>query len=440
MTSGPIHSDWSHRHSVTPRQLSHAAPAGVIPRIRWWNAGWFCVAASLALSLVGLAAISMTESPDALVYVPRQAVYLIIGLIACVMSAAIHPRWWRQSSYVLAVIVILLLIFVLLEFVPLSIVRPRNGARRWINLYFLDFQPSEVAKIVLVLALATYLRRRQNYRTMRGLLVPFAIMLVPMGLVLIEPDLGTAMLFPVVLVAMLVGAGSKLWHIFTIGGLGATVVLAIAVISLWAASANPPKYPLLEPHQVERIQGLVNQIKGDDRFSRTINYQPLVAQTITGSGGFMGLGSERSRIIVHYNRLPFDHNDMIFAVAVCRWGFVGGTVMLGLYLLHVIGMVMVAALTSNAFGRLVCIGFCAVLVAQVIVNVGMTIGLLPITGMTLPYVSYGGSSLVSNFVMTGIVLGVAMRPPGYFPRRSFEFDPKPEEPDPLHRATTARAR
>ncbi|MBL1215881.1 MAG: hypothetical protein D8M59_00115 [Planctomycetes bacterium] len=438
MTTGPAHSDWSHRHAVSPRELGHAAPASVIPRIMWWNAGWVCVAASLALSLVGLAAIGITENPDRLLYVPRQSVFLIIGLVACAVSAAIHPRWWRESSYVLAVVMILLLVFVLLEFVPHAIVRPRNGARRWINLYFLDVQPSEVAKIVLVLALASYLRRRKNYRTLQGLLVPFVIMLVPMGLVLIEPDLGTAMLFPVVLVAMLIGAGSRLWHIFTIGGLGVSAVAAIALISLWAASADPPRYPLLQPHQVERIQGLVNQVKGDDRFAKTINYQPMVAQTVTGSGGFMGLGSERGRIIVHYNRLPFDHNDMIFAVAVCRWGFVGGALMIGLYLVHVMGMVTVAALTTNAFGRLVCIGFCAVLVSQVIVNVGMTIGLLPITGMTLPYISYGGSSLVSNFIMTGIVLGIAMRPPGYFPRRSFEFDPKPDEPDPLHRVMSSR--
>lgn len=414
--------DFVRRGDYTPRELYKAAPPGVVPSILWWNPAWISLAAALALSIIGLMAIYLTEDPGNVRYMPKQAVFLFISLAAFIVAALIKPIWWRVSSYGLTVIIIVLLILVLVKYVPYWLVRPRNGARRWINLYFLDFQPSELAKIVLVMALANYLRLRKNYRTLRGLLVPFTIMLVPMGLILVEPDLGTAMLFPVVLLSMLVAAGSKLWHIFTIVGLALVTVLIIATVSLLAAAQEPPAYPVLEKHQVDRIQGLVNQIKDDRRYAKTINYQAFTAMTVVGAGKVTGLGAERSRVIIHYNRLPYDHNDMIFAVVVNRWGLIGGGVLLGIYLIFCMGLVATAALTKNPFGRLICVGFCAIVVSQMIVNVGMTVGLLPITGMTLPFISYGGSSLMANYVMLGVVLGIALRPPTFFARPSFEFD------------------
>jgi len=429
---------WTAKHEASPHTLNRAAPSSLIPKVLWWNPAWFTFAAAVAMTILGISAITLTEPIGSNHYSHRQIVFLLIGLGAFIVSAVINPKWWRIASYPLAAGAIVLLIIVLLKFMPHWFVRPRNGARRWINLIFLDLQPSELAKIFLIMALANYLRVRKNYRTLRGLLIPFAIMLLPMGLILVEPDLGTAMLFPIVLFAMLIAAGAKIKHISVIVGLGLITVLAIALISLAAASKDPPTYPILEEHQVKRIQGLVNQIKGDQRFAQSINYQSFTAATVTGSGGLTGLGDDRSRVIIRFNRLPFDHNDMIFAVVVNRWGLIGGGVMVGMYLVFILGLVAVAAVTKNPFGRLVCVGFCAVISAQMIINIGMTIGLLPITGMTLPFVSYGGSSLVANFIMTGIGMSIALRPATYFARPSFEFDPKHGPPDPLHRLVIGR--
>ena len=424
--SSAMGTTWSRHHQLTPTTLVQAAPSSAVPGVLWWNPAWLSVAAALALSAIGVSAINLTEPVGGGENWIKQIIFLAVGLVACTACALPSPRSWRYIAYPAMVGAIVLLVFVLLPFVPHEIVRPRNGARRWINLMVTDFQPSEAAKIVLVLALANYLRYRKNYRTLMGLLVPFAIMLVPMGFILVEPDLGTAMLFGPVLFAMLLAAGAKLKHLSTIAGLGATTVVLIAVVSLTAAQRTPPQYPLLEKHQVDRIQGLVSQIQGDRRHADTISYQALKAITLIGSGGFFGLGAEHSRLILRTQNLPEDHNDMVFAVVVNRWGFVGATVMIGIYLVYLVGLVLTAVTSMNPFGRLVCVGFAAIIASQMIVNIGMNIGLLPITGMTLPFVSYGGSSLVANFAMTGIALSIALRPAGYFARPSFEFDEKSE--------------
>ncbi len=431
--SSRAQSSWSDRHQVNPTNLTTAARTSVDIGLRWWNPAWLTVIAAIALSLIGLAAIRLTEPIDAPFYHNRQLAFFMVALVGAIVAAIPHPRWWQRLSYPMAGAVILLLIFLLIPIVPESIVRPRHGARRWINLYLTDLQPSELGKIALVLALANYLRLRKNYRSLLGLLLPFAIILLPSILILVEPDLGTTLLFPVALFAILMAAGAKLWHLFSIGGLGAATCIIIATISLSAAGQDPPTYPLLEKHQVERIQGLINQIKGDQRQADSINYQSFKAQTLVGSGGFQGLGESHSRVVVRFNRLPFDHNDMIFAVVANRWGFIGGALLICIYAAMAFGMVLVAGLTRDSFGRLVCVGFAAILLSQVIVNIGMTIGLLPITGMTLPFVSYGGSSLVANFFMVGMVLGVALRPNRDPMLRPFEFDHVPTETDPLNR-------
>ena len=429
--SGASLPSWSRQYGATPRRLNEEGAVVSRSRLQWWTPAWFSVLAAIALAAIGVSSIRVTEDPETASLWVKQAVFGLAGVGACLGAALISPRTWRYLAYPLTVVVILLLIFVLIPQVPHSIVRPRNGARRWINLVFFDFLPSEVAKIVLVMALAHYLRLRQNYRTLVGLLIPFAIMLVPLSLILIEPDLKTVLLFGPVMFAMLLAAGAKIKHLLAIAACGAATALTIAVIS-WAA-ARVERYPLLEPHQVERIQGLVNQMQGDKSQADSVNYQSFKAMTLIGAGGFNGLGEERSRVIVEYNKLPEDHNDMIFAVVVNRWGFTGALAVIGLYLVYLLGLVGVAAMTKNPFGRLACVGFAAIVASQMTINIGMNIGLFPITGMTLPFVSYGGSSLLSALLMTGIAVSIGLRPPDYFARSSFEFDPQREEPERFER-------
>jgi rod shape determining protein RodA len=312
-----------------------------------------------------------------------------------------------------------LLVFVLLPFLPRWIVEPRNGARSWINLYLMAFQPSELAKIVFVLALARYLRFRENYRTLGGLLVPFAIMFVPVGLILKQPDLGTALLFAPALFAMLLAAGAKMRHLLTL----LVLVVAVGGVTVTAIDRNWAIADMvLKGHQQDRIKSMISLVRGDRRYEKTIAYQQTKAMDLVGSGQLAGYGKERAQTIVRFNRLPEAHNDMIFAVVVNRWGFVGGAATLLSYLLLLLSFVLVAARTKDPFMRLTTVGFGGMIFSQAVLNIAMAIGLMPITGITLPFISYGGSSLATTFVMIGLVVNFASRRQAIVARPSFEFD------------------
>lgn len=401
----------AHGAFVSPRALSQTAAAPPVPRVTLRHPAWIVLGASVALTALGIYSINLTSGVGAesmSYYAVKQSVFLFVGLVAGAAVAAPHYRHIRTFTPVLSAVAVGLLVFVLIPWVPEAVVTPRNGSRRWISLVVTDFQPSELAKIAYVLAMASYFRFRKNYRTLRGLIPPALITLVPMGLVLVEPDLGTALLFGPMLFAVLVAAGAKLKH--------------LALIVLLMSVAAPAMYPVLRPHQKARVQALINQIRGDDRFNDTINYQGDRAMTLVGAGGVDGLGATKSRAVIDFNELPEDHNDMIFAVIANRFGFLGGVVTLGLYLAWAGGALLTAAWCKDPYGRLVCVGLAGLVAAQAGVNIGMTLGVLPITGMTLPFVSYGGSSLITSFLMVGLIFNVAMRRPAYLQRKSFEFE------------------
>jgi cell division protein FtsW (lipid II flippase) len=362
------------------------------------------IIAAAALSLIGVAAISTTEPGLA----ARQGVFLLVGMGAAGIVAAPHYVWLRRLSYPLLAGTVILLLFVMIPFVPEGLVRPRNGARRWINLGLTDFQPSEIAKIAFVLALANWLRLKKNYRRLTGLFVPFILTFIPLGLILIEPDLGTSLLFLPTLFAMLIAAGAKLWH--------------IALIVTLGLGSAPAMYPLLRDHQKDRIDAMIAQVTGDTRHDDDIGFQAARAQTLVAAGGIGGLGKDHARDLVVHNRLPEEHNDMIFAVVAARWGLAGGMLTILAYLVFIAGGLFTAAACRDAFGRLIVVGVVAICFAQMTINIGMTIGLLPITGMTLPFVSYGGSSLVATWMMAGLILNVGLRRPRYLEREPFAFD------------------
>jgi len=391
---------------------SSAAPSGAraVPRPRlvmMRNAGWMCVGLAAALSLLGAAAIGTVDRPGEPDYALRHLVHLGVALAAAIAVAVPHYRVAQRVSYPLLALLIGMLVFVLVPIVPEAIVRPRNGARRWINLVVTDFQPSELAKIAYVLALASYLRYRSNYRRLTGLLLPLGLTFVPLGLILIEPDLGTAMLFLPTLFAMLIAAGARLKH------LALVIVLGLALA--------PAMYPLLKPHQKDRITAMVAQVVGDARYEQDIGFQGARAMTLAGAGGWTGMGEQHTSALVTYNRLPEDHNDMVFAVIACRWGLLGTLATWGGFLALCAGGLAIAAQCKDPFGRLVPVGIVAALFAQMTINTGMVIGLMPITGMTLPFVSYGGSSLVSAWIMVGLLLNIALRRQRYLAREAFEF-------------------
>ncbi|MCC7408747.1 MAG: FtsW/RodA/SpoVE family cell cycle protein [Phycisphaeraceae bacterium] len=378
------------------------------------HAGWFVLLAAVGLTIVGITAISTVNLP----YARAQAQWLAIALTLMLICLFPHPKHIGQIATPLAVLITLVLAIMILPGVPRSIVPVRNGARAWIDLRFMMLQPSELAKIIYVLALAWYLRHRQSYRTFRGLLVPFVILFVPMTLVLLQPDMGTAILFVPALLAMLLAAGAKLRHLGSIIGLG---VLTIG-LNVAAIYTLPDSMQLLQAHQVARIRATISRAKGETRYLKDVGFQQDKAVTLIGAGGPQGLGEEKARTLIAFNRLPEDHNDMIFAVVVSRWGFLGGAGVLALYGVLIAGMLRVAARTKEPVTRLSVVGFAALLLSQVTINIGMSLGVLPIIGITLPFVSYGGSSLLACFAMIGLVMNFASHRPSIIQRPSFEFD------------------
>jgi rod shape determining protein RodA len=207
---------------------------------------------------------------------------------------------------------------------------------------------------------------------------------------------------------MLLAAGARLRH------------LCIVVVA--AGLAAPAVYPFLLPHQKSRIIGLVHQIQGDRQGAFDNNYQSFTAQTLAGSGGLAGSTDPHARALVRFNRLPERHNDMIFAVVIARFGLLGGLAVLSIYFLWILGALLTAGYCKDPFGRLVAVGLCGFITAQVVVNIGMNIGLLPIIGITLPFLSYGGSSLLTVWIMTGLILNIGLRKPVPPFRPSFEYD------------------
>lgn len=390
---------------------------------------WYVLAAALALCFLGVTVIG-TASQNLASDQSRWVVISLLGMIACVLP---HPRQLSVIAIPALIVTVLLLVLLLVPGIPTWLVRPRNGARSWINLGFMDFQPAEMAKIVFVMALARYLRYRDNYRTFPGLLVPFVIMFIPVGLILKQPDLGSALLFPPVLFVMLLAAGAKIRHLtalLTIGFLAVAVNVAVIALDpptilpngrMMAHSPSTRWMHILKPHQEARIAASISLFQGDNKFSQTTGYQQRMAMMLTGAGGVWGLG-DRSHVILEHNWLPERHNDMIFALIVNRWGFVGGGVTLLLYLVLFYAFLVIAARSKDPFARLTTVGFAGLLFSQAAINVAVTIGLMPITGITLPFISYGGSSLLATFLMVGIVINFASRPNAMLARPSFEFD------------------
>jgi len=404
-------------------RLDDSARAVASGPITLAHAGWVVAVATLALVAVGVYCISITSGLDGAGLsgtALRQAVFAFIGVVVAAVVAVPHYRRLIHWAAPMAIVVVALLVFLLIPFVPESIVRPKNGARRWIDVGFTEFQPSELAKVVYVLVTAAYLRYRRNHRSLRGLVGPSLIAFVPMGLILVEPDLGTALLFMPALIAMLIAAGAKLKHLVSAGLLGAGFGAFVIIASLVLAQQD--RYPLLRPHQVERIQAVIDRFEGDDRYAHERGFQGEQATTLVGAGGVAGHAEEKSRALVYFSSLPERHNDMIFAVFANRFGLLGVGALLALYAAWIGGALAVAATCKDPFGRLVCVGFATIVATQAGINIGMTLGLLPITGMTLPFVSYGGSSLVMGFVMVGLICNIALRRPQYLWRRSFEFD------------------
>jgi cell division protein FtsW (lipid II flippase) len=267
---------------------------------------------------------------------------------------------------------------------------PVNGARRWIRVGPLGFQPSELAKLAFVLALARYLSYRESCRRLAGLIAPVALTLVPVVLVLKEPDLGSALVFLPVLGVMLLAAGARPAH------LAAAAMVAFAVAPLlWHEMSR---------EQRSRITALVAQVEAPRQPSDD-DYHLYQAKQLMALGGWTGSWLSQTPVAdVRARLVPESHTDSVVSVLGERTGLVGVSVVLLLFLALIARLLRIAASSREPFGRLLAVGVATLLGVQATINAGMMVGLLPITGLTLPLVSYGGSSLL----VTGASLGLAM--------------------------------
>jgi rod shape determining protein RodA len=383
------------------------------------NPALLSIIAGLLLSLLGLYAIDIGSGPRTPPADPavgqqllsatalRHGMFTIIGVLAGLFVALRDPRRIRHAAWFFLAVAMGLLLLLILPGVPDALVRPRNGVRAWIDLGPIDLQPTELAKIAWILVLADYLRYRDDHRTLGGLFRPALITFIPIALIMQQPDLGSALLFVPTLIAILIAAGMKLKH--------------LALVVTIGALALPASYPLLKPYQQQRIQGMISQLKGDASRNDDINFQSSTAITLIGAGQTTGNSDAQSRALVRFSKLPERHNDMILAVVINRFGLTGALLVLALYILWVGGMLAAAAVTTDPFGRLVCVGFAAIVTTQALVNAGMVAGVLPIIGVTLPFISYGGSSMVSMWLMTGLATAIGFRRSEGLVRPTFEF-------------------
>jgi rod shape determining protein RodA len=372
------------------RELTQAAP--IVASLDWVML--LAVAAIVAYGLWGIAAITEQDVPgDPTYYLYRQLVFIAIGVVGFVVAVAVDPDVYRRFQKHLYVGV--LSIFVLV-FLAGAVAR---GSRRWIDLGFFRFQPSEFGKLLIVLALAGFLADRfRRVGELRTAVTTIAFAVPPIVLVFVQPDIGSALVYVAALGAVLFVAGTRWPHLVAIGAVAALVAVSV----LWLLPAAG--VDALKPYQKNRLTGFFHPDQDPRGATYNIN-QSIIA---VGSGGTTGPGA-LGPTQTDQKFLPEHATDFAFASLAERHGFVGASFLLLLYLLVVWRGLKVVTTARDAFAAIAASGIVFALLFQVFVNVGMTIGVAPVTGIPLPMVSVGGSSMVANLLAIGVLQAIHAR-------------------------------
>jgi rod shape determining protein RodA len=363
------------------------------PRPRFGHLDPLLLIAALGLIAFSVLTLALTTrgdvAGDPYYYAIRQAIYGVIGIALMLGLARVDYSRFRELRVGLYTFMIasIALVFVLGN--------ATRGSRRWIEFPFFTFQPSELAKLLLMLALAGFVidrvrRTSERQRTARLLLVG----LVPAALVLLQPDLGTALVLGVITLAVLFVAGVR-WTHFAF--LGAIAAVAVAVVLVLAPAVG---VPVLKDYQQERLTSFLNP--SDDPGDSS--YQSNQALIAVGAGGKTGRGDDATQ--TRNDFLPEHHTDFIFAAVGERFGFVGAALLLSLYALLIWRALRIMTLSKNLYGSMIAGGIAAMLMFQVFVNVGMNLAIMPITGITLPLMSFGGSSALVTFMAIGVLQSI----------------------------------
>ncbi len=387
--------EYASRARVRGRRSEGADVAAFLRRL-----DWLLVGAVIALVVYGLWAIAgithhdVSGNPD--YYVVRQGVFVAVGFVAFLAALVIDPDWYRRrwrlifsgTAFVIAIV-----------FVAGPVTR---GSKRWLDLGFFRFQPSEFGKLLFILALAGFItdrtKRLGDWRTTAQIV---GLACIPIVLVLLEPDVGTTLVYTAALSAILFVAGVRWLHL---GVLALGVVLLVTLV-LWIAPAAGVH--IIPKYQEQRLTAFFHP----NAAPGSATYNLVQSKNAVGAGQFHGRGPNgATQTTLHF--LPEHATDFVFASLAEERGFVGASILLALYLLVVWRGIRIVAVARDAFSAIVAGGIVFALMFQIFVNVGMTMGIAPITGIPLPFMSVGGSAMIANLAAMGVLLSIHARARG----------------------------
>ncbi|WP_066632581.1 rod shape-determining protein RodA [Desulfolucanica intricata] len=331
------------------------------------------------------------EQGDPYGYVTKQLIWIIMGIAVAIPIILVHYEVYLKYTRFLYIFNLIMLVSVLI------LGYTAMGAQRWIAIGPFIFQPSEFSKIIIIITFAAFLTEREGrLKRFRDLIPCFLFIGVPMLLTLIQPDLGTSLVFMAIMFGMLLAAGARPALILSIVGGG------IVLISVWLwAHFNLGLWIPLEEYQLTRLTIFVDPWKD----WQGAGYHMIQSQIAIGSGGLLGRGlfnGSQSQL----NFLPIQHTDFIFSVVGEELGFIGAAGLLLMFFIIVYRGLRIASEAKDTFGTLLAVGIVSKLTFHILVNVGMTAGIMPVTGVPLPLFSYGGSSMLTNLMALAILLNV----------------------------------
>ena len=338
----------------------------------------FCI---ILLSAISLLVMYSTDGGEILYHTKSHFIKLLTFFSLMMVISFFNIKLWHITSYFIYFVIILLLIWVSAYGIKVS------GSQRWINLYFIVLQPSELMKIGIILCLAKYYHRLkiENVNSFTTIIISLSIIIVPIILVLSQPDLGTSILIALSGLIVLWLGGVKMKYFF--------ISLISFLISL------PFIISFLKPYQKMRILTFLDP----DRDPLGAGYQIIQSKIAIGSGGITGKGFLKGTQS-YLEFLPEKHTDFIFTLFSEEFGFVGSTCLLLIYSIIIIRIIRIGAISRSNFSKLFCFGFAFAIFVYIVVNLSMVLGLLPIVGSPLPILSFGGSSLLATMIGFGIVL------------------------------------
>jgi rod shape determining protein RodA len=358
------------------------------------NMDWLLVVAALGLITLSVFTIGAATEDDIEgsphFYVVRQALYGGVGVALMLLFARFDYSRLREMKIGLYGLMIASILLVV------ALASATRGSKRWIDLPFFRFQPSELGKVLLILTLAAFVvdrMRRVNDRETTSRIMLLA--LLPAILVVAQPDLGSGLVYIAIALAVLFVAGTKWTHFAALGALGAAAVTLVLVVAPMAG------VEVLKPYQVDRLTAFVNP--SDD--PREQGYQLKQSIAAIGSGQKTGRGPEEATQ-TKLDFLPEHHTDFVFSVVGETFGFMGAALVLSLFALLIWRALRILTMSKNLYGAIIAGGIVAMLMFQVFVNVGMTIGIMPITGVPLPLMSYGGASVLVTFMAVGLLQSI----------------------------------